>query len=115
MLRALALATALFVALSSPAEARRHHRSYRMPWCGQWLGQHLGKPDRRLWLARNWAREGVDAGGPAVGVVVVWSHHVGVLTGRAANGLWIVLSGNDSNAVRERPRSLSRAIAFRRI
>jgi hypothetical protein len=114
MFRAL-LAAALVVVLSSPAEARRHHRTRGLPWCGIWLGQHLGKPDRRLWLARNWAREGVNAGGPGIGVVVVWFHHVGIVTGRAANGEWIVKSGNDGGAVRTRPRSLSRAIAFRRI
>jgi hypothetical protein len=114
MLRAV-LAAALILALSSPAEARRHHRHRSLPWCGIWLGQHLGKPDRKLWLARNWAREGVSAGGPGVGVVVVWAHHVGVITGQAANGLWIVLSGNDGGAVRERPRSVSHAIAFRRL
>jgi hypothetical protein len=71
MLRCL-LAMAMLVALSSSAEARRHHRTRGLPWCGIWLGQHLGKLDRKLWIARNWAREGSNAGGPAHGVVVVW-------------------------------------------
>jgi hypothetical protein len=40
----------------------------------------------------------------------VWSHHVGVITGRAANGQWIVKSGNDGGRVRERPRSVAGAV-----
>src|SRR4051794_1113269 len=63
-------------------------------WCGWWLSQHLGLSDRNLWLARNWRSAGSNAGGPAVGVVVVWPHHVGIITGRDGAG-WIVKSGND--------------------
>jgi hypothetical protein len=70
--------------------------------------------DRSLWLARNWANVGSNAGQPAVGVVVVWRHHVGIITGRSEAG-WIVKSGNDGRAVRERVRSVERAIAFRRV
>jgi len=83
-------------------------------WCGWWLGNHLGMSKRNLWLARNWASVGSNAGGPGVGVVVVWRHHVGIITGRAG-GKWIVKSGNDGHAVRERPRSLAGAIAFRAV
>jgi hypothetical protein len=81
-------------------------------WCGWWLGRHLGMLDRKLWLAANWARVGRPAHGPAVGAVVVWRHHVGIITGRSAHG-WIVKSGNDGHRVRERPRSVAGAIAFR--
>lgn len=81
-------------------------------WCGWWLGHHLGIGNRKLWLARNWASVGRNAGGPRVGAVVVWRHHVGIITGRAG-GKWIVKSGNDGHAVRERPRSIAGAIAFR--
>ncbi len=110
------LAAALLCALSSGAEARRHHhRHHRIPWCGIYLGQHLGKPDRKLWVARNWAREGVNAGGPGSGVVVVWRHHVGIITGQDAAGHWLVHSGNDGGAVRTRARSLAGVIAFRRL
>ena len=49
-------------------------------------------------------------GGPRVGAVVVWPHHVGMITGRSANGMWIVKSGNDGNAVRERAMSVSGAV-----
>jgi hypothetical protein len=83
-------------------------------WCGWWLGHHLGLGNRTLWLARNWAGVGRNAGGPRVGAVVVWRHHVGIITGHAG-GKWIVKSGNDGHAVRERPRSISGAIAFRAV
>ena len=83
-------------------------------WCGWWLGNHLGMNKRDLWLARNWASVGSTAGGPGIGVVVVWRHHVGLITGRSGSG-WIVKSGNDGNRVRERVRSISGAIAFRHV
>jgi hypothetical protein len=64
-------------------------------------------------LARSWAHYGSNAGGPSVGTIVVWRHHVGKIVGNE-NGQWIVESGNDGHAVRTRPRSLAGAIAFRR-
>jgi hypothetical protein len=83
-------------------------------WCGWWLGQHLGMSNRSLWLARNWASVGSNAGRPGVGVVVVWRHHVGIITGHAGSQ-WVVKSGNDGHGVRERVRSISGAIAFRHV
>lgn len=103
----LLLAALALVCVASNADARPR------AWCGWWMGQHLGKHDRSLWVARNWARVGSNAGGPGEGVVVVWRHHVGIITGRTADGRWIVRSGNDGRRVRERPRSLAGAIAFR--
>jgi hypothetical protein len=90
------------------------HSGRPAAWCGWWLGQHLGMSNRNLWLARNWASVGSNAGRPDVGVVVVWRHHVGIITGREGSG-WIVKSGNDGHTVRERVRSISGAIGFRRI
>lgn len=86
-------------------------------WCGWYLSRYLGKNDRRLWRALAWRHVGRAAHGPAVGAVVVWARgkgrgHVGIITGKTARG-WVVLSGNDGNAVRERVRSVSTAIAFR--
>lgn len=99
-----------------PAQAKHHHYRHReLPWCGIYLGKYLGKTDRRLWIAREWAREGSNAGGPGIGVVVVWPHHVGIITGRSEDGQWIVHSGNDGGAVRTRPRSIAGVIAFRRV
>jgi len=128
MKRALgAVAIVSIVALAhSPAEARhrhgavhRHHSAHARyvnarpgAWCGWWMRQHLGVSDPRFNLARNWAGYGTNARGPAIGALVVWRHHVGIITGRTANG-WVVKSGNDGRAVRERERSLHGAIAFR--
>jgi hypothetical protein len=69
--------------------------------------QKGGGPE--LNLARNWKSWGRPSG-PQVGAVVVWSHHVGMITGRTAGGQWIVKSGNDGGRVRERPRSVAGAV-----
>lgn len=88
----------------------RHGRA----WCGAYMRHVFGIADPRLNLARNWARQGSNAGGPQVGAVVVWPHHVGVIRGGPdGSGQWLVESGNDGNAVRTRYRSLRGAIAFR--
>jgi hypothetical protein len=77
-------------------------------WCGWWMRTQLGGGPE-LNLARNWASWGRPSG-PQVGAVVVWSHHVGMITGRSASGQWIVKSGNDGGRVRERPRSVAGAV-----
>jgi hypothetical protein len=74
--------------------------------------QVAGDPGPQYNLARNWVHYGANAGGPAIGAIVVWPHHVGKIVGHE-NGQWIVQSGNDGRGVRTRPRSLSGAIAFR--
>jgi hypothetical protein len=83
-------------------------------WCGWYARQLVGQdPGPQFNLARNWAHWG-RATGPSVGAMVVWPHHVGMITGRSSNGEWIVKSGNDGHgAVHERARSIRGAIAFR--
>lgn len=77
-------------------------------WCGWYMRTRRGGgPEYNL--AWNWRKYG-QASGPQVGAVVVWRHHVGEITGRAADGRWIVRSGNDGGRVRERPRSVAGAI-----
>ncbi len=101
------------VANRRPAFALRASADRPRAWCGWWMRQQVGRdPGIAFNLARNWAHWGRPAR-PGPGVVAVWPHHVGLITGRAASGLWIVRSGNDGNAMRERPMSLARAIAFR--
>jgi len=126
MTRAILGAVALVCALvlmgeAADAKQRRHHRhgivmTHGDPrparWCGWWMRQHLGVADRRGNLARWWAGYGSPSHGPAVGALVVWRHHVGIITGRTETG-WVVKSGNDGRAVRERERSVRGAIAFR--
>lgn len=86
-------------------------------WCGWWMQLHTGITSAMTHLnlnaAREWQRVG-EATVAAIGAIVVWPHHVGQITGVASDGRWIVKSGNDGHAVRERARSLRGAIAFRR-
>jgi hypothetical protein len=82
-------------------------------WCGWWLARQKGIRDARLNLARNWAHLYGSPSRPRPGAVVVWRHHVGELVSHVSGNVWIVRSGNDGNAVRERPRSIAGAIAFR--
>jgi hypothetical protein len=110
-MRRLFVAAMALLCLSAPAVASHrdhHHHSSK-------ASVHVfGVADPRLNLARNWASVGSSAGGPHVGAVVVWAHHVGVIRGGPdASGQWLVESGNDGNAVRTRFRSLRGAIAFR--
>ena len=100
------------------AKALRAYRSERRAsngvggrpgkWCGWWMRTQKGG-GAHLNLAWNWSRWGSPAS-PQVGAVVVWRHHVGMITGRAANGPWLVKSGNDGGRVRERARSVSGAV-----
>jgi hypothetical protein len=91
---------------SGPEPHSSHGRPSR--WCGWWMRtQKGGGPE--LNLASNWRHWGRSTG-PRVGAIVVWSHHVGEITGRTASGQWIVRSGNDGGQVRERPRSVAGAV-----
>lgn len=114
MIRTVFIAALLCVVFSTHSEARQRHR-HGLPWCGIYLGKYFGKHDRKLWLAHNWASEGVPAGGPGIGVVVVFPHHVGVIVGQDSQGRYLLHSGNDGGRVRTRARSLAGAIAFRRV
>ena len=92
----------------------RHYARHGAAWCGSYMRHVFGVADPRFNLARNWASIGSNAGGPQVGAVVVWAHHVGVIRGGPdSSGEWLVESGNDGHAVRTRYRSLRGAIAFR--
>jgi hypothetical protein len=94
----------------------RHYARHGGAWCGAYMRRVFGVADPRLNLARNWASVGSSAGGPQVGAVVVWPHHVGVIRGGPdTNGDWLIESGNDGRAVRTRYRSLRGAIAFRNV
>lgn len=77
-------------------------------WCGWWMRKQLGGGPQ-FNLAWNWRHYGSPTTAQ-VGAVVIWRHHVGMITGQSSNGKWIVKSGNDGGAVRERARSVSGAI-----
>jgi hypothetical protein len=127
MMRTLMAATALLCVLGSSAQARSghyHHRHHHNAgerhyagrpgaWCGWYMRSQVGAdPGPSYNLARSWAHYGSNAGGPSVGAIVVWRHHVGKIVGEE-NGMWLIESGNDGNAVRTRPRSLAGVIAIR--
>ncbi len=98
-----------------PALGMVRPRGCPRAWCGCWLMHHLGLTDQRLYLARRWAAVGDNAGGPGAGVIAVWPHHVGLIVAAIAPGRILVLSGNDSRAVRQRARSTRGIIAYRKL
>jgi hypothetical protein len=77
------------------------------------MTQLTGIHDRKLWIARNWAKVGRPSHAKP-GVIVVWVHHVGKALAVKGNRI-LVHSGNDGNAVRNRWRSTAGVIAFREI
>jgi hypothetical protein len=91
------------------AEARDGLGPRPSQWCGWWMRTQLGGGPQYN-RADSWMHWGSRASGPQVGAVVVWPHHVGIITGQTASGKWIVKSGNDGGAVRERARSVSGAV-----
>lgn len=118
---------------AADAHASRHHRdrspaamlapglihmlqSMNRPreWCGWYMRQVEHVADPAFDRAIAWTHYGRRAAAPALGVIVVWPHHVGIIRGGPdAAGRWLVESGNDGGAVRKRFRSLARAIALR--
>lgn len=98
----------------------------RVLWCGcfaavEFLRIPAQEAKRRgLWLARNWAREGLPAAGPAPGVIAVYRRgrrggHVGKVLAVPRPGVVVLKSGNDGGAVRIRERSTQGVIAWRRL
>jgi len=79
-------------------------------WCG-WFMRTLFGGGAEYNLAANWAHRGSPSR-PRVGAIVVWRHHVGVITG-GSPGSWVVKSGNYGGRVAEVRMSTRGAIAFR--
>ena len=83
-------------------------------WCGWWMRHEVGQdPGPDYNLARNWDHWGHAAPGPAPGVIGVLPHHVFKVIEVLKPGVVLAISGNDSHAVRTRPRSTSGVIAWR--
>ena len=107
---------ALLLALASPVAAHGHHHGGGLPWCGMWMESHTGiHGPGNLAMAREWARVGQPASGPAPGVIGVMPHHVFQVVQVLAPGRVLAISGNDGGAVRTRPRSTAGVIAWRQI
>jgi hypothetical protein len=102
-----------YARVSGPKQHVRGGDPRPRAWCGWWLRQQMGVADRSYNLARKWAQIGTAAHGPAPGVIAVWRHHVGIVTGVPGPGRIVLKSGNDSRAVRERERSTRGVIAYR--
>lgn len=90
-------------------------------WCGWQARQEVAvDPGPKFNRALAWKKYGTAAPGPEVGAIVVWKRgnkgrgHVGIITGKAEGDQWMVKSGNDNHELRERPRSVRDAVAFRR-
>lgn len=107
------LVVLLALLMASPVQAAYNAGPKPGKWCGWWMRTQLGGGPQYN-LARNWAKRGRPTR-PQIGAIVVWPHHVGLITGRSADGRWIVTSGNDGGRVRTRPRSVKGAIAFRSV
>lgn len=94
--------------------SRRFSDGRPAAWCG-WEMRHLvgSDPGPEYNLARNWAHWGHAVSGPAPGVIGVMAHHVFKVVSVLGNGAVLAISGNDSHAVRTRPRSTAGVIAWR--
>jgi hypothetical protein len=111
-MRASVLCTAALLALA-PAPAVAGGRP--AAWCGYWMRHNVGRdPGPAFNLARNWARWGVAAAGPAPDVIGVMAHHVFKVLAVLGAGRVLAISGNDGHAVRTRARSTAGVIAWRR-
>ncbi len=129
MLRRLLVCVFLLITTGTAHATHHHTRSHIQhssqhfsdgrpsAWCGWFMRHHVPTdPGPSFNLAANWAHYGTSVSGPNTGVIVVWPHHVGQITGYdTQQHEWIVLSGNDGHAIRNRPRPLGRVIAYRRI
>ncbi len=105
----------------APVAIARHYlggnpTGWARAWCGVFMRlvmRAAGYPDLPSGnLAAAWASYGRPSA-PQPGAVVVWPHHVGLITALHGDGFATVISGNDGRRVRERPRSIIGAIAFR--
>lgn len=91
----------------------------RRAWCGEFMGmvarQAGYQPPSGYALARNWARAGSDAGGPAPGIIMVMAHHVGAVIEVLSGGMVRLRSGNHGRRVGDGVYAVRRAIAWRRL
>lgn len=92
-------------------------------WCGRFLRMILqragyGDPGRDFDAAASYAKIG-RAGPPSAGAIVVYRHHVAIITGITRPGFAMMISGNDGpaggRAVMERERPIAGHIAIRHL
>jgi hypothetical protein len=68
-------------------------------YCGCGLRKYLGLSDKRLNLARNWARLFPHETAPRAGLAAVRSGHVMYIEGRSNDGQWIVRDYNSGGGL----------------
>lgn len=78
-------------------------------WCAHFLNTLTGHRGDAAISYASWGRPS-----PVVpGAVIVYAHHVAVVTQVLGSGRVVAISGNDGHRVRERPRSLRGVVAVR--
>src|SRR3984893_19387103 len=115
------IVAAMAITLSAAGCVTATHGERPRAWCGWQARQEVAHdPGPKFNRALAWKNYGENAGGPCVGCIVVWKRgnhgrdHVGIITGKGEGDQWIVRSGNDARELRERPRSVKGAVAFRK-
>jgi hypothetical protein len=94
----------------------RNPTGWTRAWCGRFLRMIVpSDPGPSFDAARNWARYGRDAGGPAPGTIGVMAHHVGIVLGRCDDGSVLMRSGNHNRTVGDGCYPPHRFIAFRSV
>ena len=68
-------------------------------YCGCGLRKYLGLTDKRLNLARNWARLFPRVSGPRAGVAAVRRGHVMYIESSAGDGQWLVRDYNSGGGL----------------
>jgi hypothetical protein len=68
-------------------------------YCGCGLRKFLGLADKRLNLARNWARLFPHEPGPRPGLAAVRSGHVMYIESAAGNGRWVIRDYNSGGGL----------------
>src|ERR1700722_6895849 len=88
-------------------------------WCARFMNmvlQHSGYRGTGSDMARSFASYGQRVSGPQIGAIAVMGRrgggHVGVVSGIAANGNPILVSGNNRNRVVEAPISRGRIFEY---
>ena len=117
---------------SNPARIREYHlavgksHSPKVSWCSSfvnWCAKECGLERSNSAVARTWMRVGkpVPQASARPGDVLVlirgtskWKGHVGIIIGETS-GSWIVLGGNQRDAVRVALYSKARTLAVRRL
>lgn len=91
-------------------------------WCGDFMAKVAPAVARQVpnpRMARDWLAAGRRVAGPHIGAIAVFTRgksrrngHVGIVTGVAANGDPIIVSGNYNGRVAEAPYPRGRVIAY---